>query len=95
MYYFFLFLFLTLIIGTSFCTNCRRIPSFSEKHISTGSTLGSLSYQGDLEMRFLDEEIDLMETCEENENEQEEYGDDEAKMHHNLQIQNNNKAEEI
>jgi hypothetical protein len=45
-------------------------------------------------MRFLDEEIDLMETCEENENEQEEYDDVEAKMYHNLQIQNNNKAEE-
>ncbi len=58
--------------GTSFCANCRKIPSFSEKHISTGSTLGSLSYQGDLEMRLLDEEIDLMEPCEENENEREE-----------------------
>ena len=49
----------------SFCTNCRRIPVFSEAHSSTGSTLASLSYQGDLELRFLDDEIDYMEPHEE------------------------------
>lgn len=52
----------------SFCTNCRRIPVFSETHSSTGSTLASLSYQGDLELRFLDDEIDYMEPHEEEAN---------------------------
>ena len=59
------------LVGTSFCSKCRRIPAFSEKHVSTGSTVGSLSYQDDLELRFLDDEIDLMEPCSEHEEENE------------------------
>lgn len=54
--------------------------------------MGSLSYQGDLEMRFLDEEIDLMEPCTEYENEKE---DEEEENDPNQQIQqNNNKLNE-
>ena len=56
--------------GISFCTHCRRIPVFSESHVSTGSTLGSLSYQGDLELRFLDDEINCLEPCDEEQNEE-------------------------
>lgn len=49
--------------GVSFCSYCRKIPIFSENHISTGSTLASLSYQDDLEIRFLDDEIEGLEPC--------------------------------
>lgn len=47
----------------SFCKYCRKIPAFSVAHVSTGSTLESISYQGDLDLRFLDDEIDCMEPC--------------------------------
>jgi hypothetical protein len=49
--------------GLSFCSYCRKIPIFSDRHISTGSTLASLSYQDELEIRLLDEEIESLEPC--------------------------------
>ncbi len=69
-----------------FCSTCRKIPFYSEKHQSTGSTLASLStsYQNDLELRFLDDEFDHatidtnmgMETCiEEDLNEEKDMND--------------------
>lgn len=62
----------------SFCSYCRKIPIFSDQHISTGSTLGSLSYQDDLDVRLLDDEIESLEPCieqssEENEEEEQQH----------------------
>lgn len=40
-----------------FCPECRKIPFFSDIHVSTGSTLPSLSYQSKLDQRFIDEDF--------------------------------------
>ena len=37
------------------CPNYKRNLAFSDLHITTGSTLASLSCQGDLDERFIDD----------------------------------------
>jgi hypothetical protein len=52
--------------GTGFCTECRKIPSFSQFHVSTGSTLPSIS-----EYRCL-EDNEHLDVCSEEDEEKEE-----------------------
>jgi len=41
--------------GRGRCQKFKQILAFSDVHISTGSTLASLSFQGNLEERFIDD----------------------------------------